>query len=78
MLEKILVKRGYLLDNGEHSSQAPYFATKLLNQFGVEVDKPTFLSEANVKVIADFLVKTFQVGFIQIHKTPNILLVMNF
>lgn len=54
MLEKILVKRGYLLDNGEHSSQAPYFAAKLLNQFGVEVDKPALLSKANVKVIADF------------------------
>lgn len=63
MLEKILVKRGYLLDNGEHSSQAPYFAAKLLNQFGVEVDKPALLSKANVKVIADFFGKNIPNGF---------------
>lgn len=54
MLDKILVKRGYLLNTQENSSNSLYFAVKLLNEFGVEVDHPNFLTQSNVETISKF------------------------
>lgn len=54
MKEKILIKRGLLQDGGVIDKNAPYLATKLLNQFGVVVDKPELLSQSHLETIASF------------------------
>lgn len=66
MLEKILLKRGYLLDYSEYgnlSKSAPYYAIKLLNKFSVTVDKPTHLHKKNVQAVASFFNETIPESF---------------
>ncbi len=64
MKNKILIKRGYLIENG--SGQAsPLLAAKLLNEFGVEVDKPQLLSETNLNTVAEFFGTKIPTSFYQ-------------
>lgn len=63
MINKILVKRGYLLNTEENSSNSIYYAVKLLNEFGVEVDRPKFLTQLNVETISSFYGKNIPKGF---------------
>ena len=63
MKNKILVKRHYLLIENQNDKNAPYFACKLLNQFGVVVDKPKKLSRENVATIAEFYGTKIPEGF---------------
>lgn len=54
--ELILVRRGYLLaqQKQEAAQWAAYYAAKLLNTFGVMVDKPKQVTQEHVKLISDF------------------------
>ncbi len=54
--ELILVRRGYLLAQAkeETSQWAAYYAAKLLNTFGVMVDKPRQVTKEHVSLISDF------------------------
>lgn len=53
MKNKILLKRRTLLE-GYPSESSSYFAAKLLNTFGVTVDKVEKLNDVHVKLISDF------------------------
>lgn len=54
MKDKILIKRNVLRISGKQDENAPIYAVKLLNQFGIIVDKPKYLSVSNLKTVADF------------------------
>ena len=58
----LLAKRR-LLEIGEKSANSAYLVAKLINQFGVFVDKPDLVSEANVKTIAQFYSAKIPAGF---------------
>jgi len=52
MRESILVQRGFLLaQNSKVNDYSKYYAAKLLNTFGVLVDKPNEVTENHVRVI---------------------------
>lgn len=63
MLTNILIKRGYLIDYGSDKTASSFYAAKLLNQFGVVVDKPTHLIKKNVEDIAEFYGKNIPNSF---------------
>lgn len=68
MKDKILIKRRVLrITDGSRENAAAY-AVKLLNQFGIIVDKPKYLSAANVKTVADFYGTNVPEGF---YKNPQ-------
>lgn len=67
MRNKILVKRR-LLELTTPSENYAYLVAKLINQFGVFVDKPELLSNDNVKTIAEFYDTTIPNGF---YKNPQ-------
>ena len=56
MRDELLIKRGYLeqTEQGENDINYPYYASKLLNKFGVVVDKPELLNKKHVTTIANF------------------------
>lgn len=63
MKDKILIKRRALrITDGSYENAAAY-AAKLLNQFGIIVDKPKYLSAANVKTVAEFYGTDIPEGF---------------
>ncbi|MFW5799643.1 MAG: hypothetical protein ACOCV8_02410, partial [Spirochaetota bacterium] len=53
MKEKILVRRKYLLNTHDSERLGKYYAAKLLNQFGILVDKPELVQEKHVKLISE-------------------------
>lgn len=63
MLNKILFKRRYLLIDDKEDKNAPFFACKLLNQFGIVVDKPKKLSRSNVETVSEMLCVKIPDGF---------------
>ncbi len=55
MKKIILAKHRYLLiDKNINKEKAPYLASKLLNNFGIIVDKPQLLSNYNLSTISNF------------------------
>jgi stress response protein SCP2 len=54
--ELILVKRGYLIvqPKSETPQWAAYYAAKLLNTFGIMVNRPKRVTQEHVKLISDF------------------------
>lgn len=54
MKNKILLKRHVLVDMGNADENYEYLAAKLLNTFGVVVDKPQRLNHIHVKQISEF------------------------
>ena len=57
MKERILLKRKYLLGETyplESKRMSVYYAAKLLNQFGVLVDKPELVTEGHIDLISKF------------------------
>lgn len=54
--ELVLVRRGYLLAQQEVESHqwAAFYAAKLLNTFGIMVNKPKEVTKEHVKLISDF------------------------
>lgn len=65
MRDKILFKRGYLESSSfqQDKKKTAYLIAKLINQFGVIVDKPELLTEKNVKDISKFLGVDIPEGF---------------
>lgn len=63
MKENILLKKRYLISSDEVTSDSVYYAAKLLNTFGVTVDKPTKLTQRHVKLISDFYGEKIKAGF---------------
>lgn len=63
MKDKILIKRNVLRIVDYASENAAAYAAKLLNQFGIIVDKPKFLSVANLKTVAAFYGTDIPEGF---------------
>ena len=62
MRSKILIKRE-ILEIDSPSDNAPYLITKLINQFGVIVDKPQMLSKTNLKTVSEFYDAIIPSGF---------------
>lgn len=54
MIDKILLKRRYLINYSDEEKTSPYFALKLLNEFGVEVDNFNLVSKHNLDTISSF------------------------
>jgi len=54
MKDLILIKRGYLLSPSTQSKRNAYYVAKLLNTFGVLVDKPDQVTQEHVKLISKF------------------------
>ena len=54
--ELVLVKRGYLLAQPKVETEqwAAFYAAKLLNTFGIMVDKPKQVTKEHVRLISDF------------------------
>ena len=63
MKDRILIKRNVLEIAGDLCKDAAAYAAKLLNQFGIIVDKPKYLSVANLKTVADFYGTDIPEGF---------------
>lgn len=68
MKDKILIKRNVLRITDSASRDAAAFAAKLLNQFGIIVDKPKYLSSANLKTVGAFYGTEIPEGF---YKNPQ-------
>ncbi len=68
MKDKILIKRGVLEIPGELSQDAAAYSAKLFNQFGVVVDRPKYLSAANLKTVSAFYGTDIPEGF---YKNPQ-------
>ena len=66
MRENILLKRKYLLTNeykSETRIESLYFAAKLLNQFGILVDKPELITKHHVKLVSNLYGVNIPRGF---------------
>ena len=65
MKNSILFKRGYIEESTMQvdGSKTPFFVTKLLNSFGIVVDKPEKLTEKEVKFISKQLGTDIPSGF---------------
>lgn len=65
MKDKILIKRGVLRIISEDNKDAAAYGAKLLNQFGIVVDKPKYLCASNVKTVSEFYGVEIPEGFYQ-------------
>lgn len=68
MKDRILIKRNVLRITGDLSENAAAYGAKLLNQFGIVVDKPKFLSAENLITVSDFYGEVIPDGF---YKNPQ-------
>lgn len=68
MKDRILIKRNVLEITGELCGDAAAYAAKLFNQFGIVVDKPKYLSAANLETVAAFYGTEIPEGF---YKNPQ-------
>ncbi len=69
MKEQILLKRRYLVvDEKADKKNALYLSAKLLNQFGIVVDKPNLLSNKNLITISNFYGEEIPASF---YKNPQ-------
>lgn len=68
MKDRILIKRNVLRITGDLSENAAAYSAKLLNQFGIVVDKPKYLSAANLKIVSEFYGVDIPAGF---YKNPQ-------
>lgn len=65
MRDKVLLKRGYIESSDVQTDKQKeiYYTLKLINEFGVIIDKPEFLTEKVVKDISNFFGKDIPKGF---------------
>ena len=68
MKDRILIKRGVLEISGESSQDAAAYSAKLFNQFGIVVDRPKYLSAANLQTVSAFYGTAIPEGF---YKNPQ-------
>ena len=69
MKEQILLKRRYLIvDENADKKNALYLSIKLLNQFGIVVDKPKLLSNKNLITLSNFYGEKIPASF---YKNPQ-------